>query len=143
LREAAFWDTSALIFLCTDQSSKSDIEELADRFEIVTWWATPVEARSSLARLVRMTELDGLQFTEALDHLRELRAQWLEVAPSDSLRDFAEDLPDRFSLRAADALQLAAACIWTMNRPAGRPFISGDKRLIGAADQLGFRTIAV
>jgi predicted nucleic acid-binding protein len=75
--------------------------------------------------------------------LQALRQGWHEVEPSDSLRNLAEDLPDRFALRAGDALQLAAACTWTMQRPAGRPFISGDKRLLEAAAQRGFRTIAV
>lgn len=143
MKEPAFWDTSALIFLCTNQPSKSDVDALFQRFEIVAWWATSVEARSSLARLVRMMELDQMELDKAIDRLEDLRIDWMEIDPNDSLRSFAEDLPDRFALRAADALQLAAACLWTMQRPAGRPFISGDKRLLDAAEQLGFRTIAV
>jgi predicted nucleic acid-binding protein len=90
-----------------------------------------------------MRELDELQLIEAVDRLGELRTLWAQIDPSESLRDFAEGLPDRFALRAADALQLAAAYTWTMHRPAGRPFISGDKRLLQAAEDLGFRTIAV
>lgn len=143
MKEQAFWDTSALIFLCTNQPSQTNVEELADRHEIVTWWATPVEARSSLARLVRMQELDQLRLTDAVDRLGELKALWKEIDPSESLRDFAEELPERFGLRAGDALQLAAAYTWVMQKPAGRPFISGDKRLLDAAEQMGFRTIAV
>jgi len=75
--------------------------------------------------------------------MEKLRQDWVEVAPDHALRSFAEELPDRFSLRAADALQLAAAYTWTMQRPDGRPFISGDKRLLEAAAQLGFRAITV
>jgi predicted nucleic acid-binding protein len=75
--------------------------------------------------------------------LQELRQDWVEILPSDSLRDFAEELPDRLALRAGDALQLAAAYTWTMQKPTGRPFISGDKKLLEAAHQMGFRTIAV
>jgi predicted nucleic acid-binding protein len=75
--------------------------------------------------------------------LQELSQAWVEIQPSDSLQSFAEDLPDRFALRAADALQLAAAYTWAMQRPAGRPFISGDKRLLDAAEQMGFRVIPV
>lgn len=143
MKERAFWDTSALIFLCTNQRPKSDVGALFQSFEIVAWWATSVEARSSLARLVRMMELDQMELDKAIDRLEDLRIDWMEIDPSDSLRYFAEGLPDRFALRAADALQLAAAFEWTMQRPAGRPFISGDKRLLDAAGQLGFRTIAV
>lgn len=84
-----------------------------------------------------------MELYKAIDRLEDLRIDWMEIDPSDALRSFAEDFPDRFALRAADALQLAAAFEWTMQRPAGRPFISGDKRLLDAAGQLGFRTIAV
>lgn len=143
MKEPAFWDTSALLFLCTNQPTKSDVEALFQRYEIVAWWATPVEARNSLARLVRMLEIGGDQRDKAIDRFEELRMDWTEVDPSESLRYFAESLPDRFALRAADALQLAAAHTWAMQSPAGRPFISGDKRLLEAAEQLGFRTIAV
>lgn len=143
MREPAFWDTSALLFLCTNQPSKSNVEVLFQRFEIVAWWATPVEARSSLARLVRMLELDEAERTNAINRLEDLKLDWTEIDPTESLRHFAEGLPGRFALRAGDALQLAAAYTWAMQRPAGRPFVSGDKRLLDAAEQLGFRTIAV
>lgn len=143
MKEPAFWDTSALLFLCTNQPSNSDVEVLFQRFEIVAWWATPVEARSSLARLVRMLELDEAERNKAINRLEDLRLDWREIDPTESLRHFAEGLPDRFALRAGDALQLAAAYTWAMQRPAGRPFITGDKKLLDAAEQLGFRTIAV
>ena len=143
MKEPAFWDTSALLFLCTNQPTKRDVEELFQLYEIVAWWATPVEARSSLARLVRMSEIDLDQRDKAIDRFEELRTDWTEIDPSELLRNIAEDLPDRFSLRAGDALQLAAAYTWAMQRPAGRRFISGDRRLLDSAEQLGFRTIAV
>ena len=143
MKEPAFWDTSALLFLCTKQPSKNDVELLYQRYEIVAWWATSIEARSSLARLVRMLEIDYVQRDKATDRYEELRMDWTEIEPGESLRYFAEGLPDRFALRAADALQLAAAYTWVMQRPAGRPFISGDRRLLDAAEQLGFHTIAV
>jgi predicted nucleic acid-binding protein len=63
------------------------------------------------------------------------------VLPSDSLRDEAERLIDRFPLRAADALQLAAALSWCIGRPKGRVFISGDRQLLDAARELGFHVI--
>jgi predicted nucleic acid-binding protein len=143
LKEPAFWDTSALLFLCTKQPANNDVELLYQRYEIVAWWATPVEAHSSLARLVRMLEIDHDQRDKAIDRFEELRMDWTEIDPSESLRYFAEGLPDRFALRAGDALQLAAAYTWAMQRPAGRPFISGDRRLLDAAEQMRFRTIAV
>jgi predicted nucleic acid-binding protein len=63
------------------------------------------------------------------------------VLPSDSLRDEAERLIDRFPLRAADALQLAAALSWCIGRPKGRVFIAGDRQLLDAARELGFHAV--
>ncbi|MGA3053896.1 MAG: hypothetical protein ABSD63_06795 [Candidatus Korobacteraceae bacterium] len=50
---------------------------------------------------------------------------------------------DRYPLSAADAMQLAAAYIWSEQRPFRRCFISGDKRLLGAARSVGFHAIAI
>jgi uncharacterized protein len=141
--EGAFWDASALMPLCLERQSVPIVDRLFQETFIVVWWATAVEIRSALARLARMQQASTDELAEACRLLHDLRHDWLEIAPSDSVRSMAEDLPDRFGIRAGDALQLAAAYAWTMQRPAGRPFICGDKRLLDAAEQLGFRTIAV
>ena len=36
-----------------------------DRYDIVVWWATPVEITSGLARLVRMNQISSADWTEA------------------------------------------------------------------------------
>jgi predicted nucleic acid-binding protein len=141
--EAAFWDASALIPLCLEAQSLPIVDRLFQETFLVVWWGTPVEIRSALARLVRMRQALPDELAEACRLLDELKHEWLEIGPSDSVRSLAEDLPDRFGLRAGDALQLAAAHMWTLQNPFGRPFISGDKRLLDAAEQMGFRTIAV
>lgn len=141
--EAAFWDASALMPLCVDLQSTPDVDRLFQETSIVVWWATTIEIRSGLARLVRLHQASIGELGLGCRLLQELRQDWVEIQPTASLREFAENLPDRFGLRAADALQLAAAYTWTMQKPAGRPFISGDKRLLDAAEQMGFRVIAV
>ena len=141
--ETAFWDTSALVPLCIQQNSSSLAGQLTAQYDIAVWWAATVEARSAFARDLRNGMISNAEHRRAILRLEKMRRDWREVYPDESLRSFAEDLPDRFPLRAGDALQLAAAFEWTMQKPAGRPFISGDKRLLDAADQLGFRTIAV
>ena len=141
--EAAFWDASALIPLCLESQSVPMVDRLFQETFIVVWWATPVEIRSALARLARMQQASTDEVAEARRLLQELKQDWLEIGSTTSLRSLAEDLPDRFGLRAGDSLQLAAAYTWAMQRPAGRPFISGDRRLLDAAEHLGFQTIAV
>ena len=141
--ETAFWDTSALVPLCIQQLSSSSAGQLTNHYDIAVWWATIVEARSAFARDLRNGMISVAEQQRAISRLDKMRQDWFEVHPDEALRYFAEDLPDRFALRAGDVLQLAAAYTWTMQRPAGRPFISGDRRLLDAAEQLGFRTIAV
>jgi uncharacterized protein len=141
--EVAFWDTSAIVPLCLQQQNSSQAHQLIQQFGVAVWWATPVEARSALAREFRNEIISAIEHRETILKLESIRQRWVEVLPENSLRSFAEDLPERFPLRAADALQLAAAYMWTMQRPAGRLFICGDKRLLDAAEQLGFHTVEV
>jgi hypothetical protein len=41
-------------------------------------------------------------------------------------------------LKAADSLQLAAALVWCKENPKGKDFVSGDEKLIKAAEVIGF-----
>lgn len=88
-----------------------------------------------------MGQLTPNGLVQAQVTLEELRAIWQEVDPSETLREQAERLVDRFPLKAADAQQLAAALTWCIGRPKGRAFISGDSQLLDAARQLGFHGI--
>ena len=70
--------------------------------------------------------------------LSQLRGAWDEILPSERLRSTAEDLPERFSIRAGDAMQLAAALVWCRERTRGRAFVCFDERLGKAAESVGF-----
>lgn len=141
--EEAFWDASAIIPLCTETQASPAVDKFFQQYGMVIWWGTPVEIRSALARLIRTGELSPTKLAESLDQMNDLTRCWQEIEPSSSLRAFAEELPQRYGLRAADALQLAAAWTWTMQRPANRPFLSGDQKLLEAARQMGFRTVLI
>ena len=102
----------------------------------------PVEVqKSAFARLQRMGQLTRSEFADAQVDLAQVRLSWRDVLPSVPLRDHAESFVDRFQLRGADAQQLAAAYVWSLGRPAGRIFISGDLQLLVAARLLGFQAI--
>jgi predicted nucleic acid-binding protein len=90
-----------------------------------------------------MGQLTSSQHLGAKVRLDELRSKWSEISPDPSLRGQAEDLLDRFTLKASDALQLAAGLSWTSSRPRNRAFISGDAQLLDAARQLGFQVLGV
>lgn len=139
--EPAFWDSSSLVPLCVTQQGTPAAQALSQRYGMIVWWGAPVEIRGAFARLLRMGQLIPRRHVGAQVRLDELRSDWREVLPSDELRDRAEGLVDRFCLKAADALQLAAALAWCSGRPKGRVFISGDSQLLDAARQLGFQAV--
>jgi uncharacterized protein len=64
-----------------------------------------------------------------------------EVTPSEDVRERAERLLGVHALRAADALQLAAALIWARERPARLEFVCLDGRLRGIAWREGFAVL--
>jgi predicted nucleic acid-binding protein len=61
-----------------------------------------------------------------------------EILPSANVREIAFEQLKRFPLRAADALQLAAALVWCGERPRGRWFVCADRRLAAVAVEAGF-----
>jgi predicted nucleic acid-binding protein len=139
--ETAFWDSSALVPLCIRQSSTALLDRLSQRFGMVVWWATSVEARSAFARELRAGVIDRAEHQTAVLRLEDLLGSWREIQPTEDVRILAESMLDRYDLRAADALQLAAAYTWTASRPFNRPFICGDKKLLHAAKQIGFHVV--
>jgi len=68
---------------------------------------------------------------------------WLEIGLTDAVRDLTFGVLDRFPLKAADALQLAAALAWAKERPSGRLFVSSDTRLSVAAREAGFEVARI
>jgi predicted nucleic acid-binding protein len=136
----AFWDASALVPLCVHQPLTSAARNRYREFEIVVWWATPVEIASALARLARMRQINGKELNAARTLMKNLAGEWWVVQPLDALRSMATSLIERHDLRAADALQLAAALEWCENRSQGRIFFTADERLRQAALLSGFES---
>jgi predicted nucleic acid-binding protein len=139
----AFWDSSALVPICVKEQASVSALALSAKYGMAVWWSAPVEMRSAFARLVRIGRLTPNGRVQAQITLEDLRATWSEVEPDEPLCKQAEGLVDRFPLKAADSLQLAAALAWCLGKPLGQTFISGDAQLIYAAEQLGFQTISV
>ena len=139
----AFWDSSALVPLCIQESTSRQVRSHLRKFAPVVWWASPVEVHSAVARLHRSGAVNDMEKQGALSRLALLRRGWREILPDDALRELASRLLDVYTLRASDSLQLAAALTWCQQRPAQRRFISGDQRLCDAAEAAGFVVIAL
>ncbi len=141
---AAFWDASAIVPLCCLQPQTKTARRTRRLFpQIVVWWATSVECNSALRRLERAQELTARETQAGILELERLRPRWTEVAPLEEARALAERLLGAYPLRAADALRLAAALIWCKRYPRGKTFISGDEKLLEAAEKEGRDIIKV
>ena len=137
-RPSAFWDTSALVPLCVRQSMTPRVIALYKKSQAVVWWTTPVEIASGLARLLRMNQLDPSAWSKASKLATALADAWSVIQPSEAVRSKAIQLVGRYDLRAADALQLAAALVWCEELPQGRIFLTADQKLQEAAMLSGF-----
>ncbi len=136
-----FWDTSALVPLLLEQELTASVSALlSEDPEIVAWWGTPVECASAAARLRREERLTPQEEGQVLDLLARLRESWLEILPSEEVRDHAKRLLRVHPLKAADALQLAAARVWSPGLT-GAAFVTFDERLALAARLEGFRIL--
>lgn len=135
-----FWDASALVPLLLEQplSERSRQLHAADP-GMVAWWGSSIECASAIARLHREDRLTAAEDRQARSLLTMLSASWFEVQPGDAVRAQALRLLRLHSLRAADALQLAAALEWGGSPPEGQ-FVSFDERLNAAAEREGFVT---
>lgn len=134
-----FWDASAIVPLLVAEPSTPRLQALAASDpDMLVWWGSTVEAASALARLERGAALDARAAVLAFDRLRQLAAGWHEVEPSDLIREIGVRLLRVHPLRAADALQLAAAVVAAEHRPPSLELIALDNRLADAARKEGF-----
>ena len=129
-----FWDASAVVPLLTAQAASDRAMRLwREDASVVVWWATVVECASALGRLARARDITRAEGSAAMQRLRSLAAAWSEIEPSNALREVAARLVDCYPLRAADALQLAAAVFWRDQAGMAIPVVSFDERLLAAA----------
>lgn len=137
-----YWDSSALVPTLLEQTVSERIRRLALADPaVITWWATSIECASALARLERDGTLPRTAFTESIAWLRRAAKAWAEVTPSDDVREQAIRLVRVHPLRAADAVQLAAAIVASDFQPSALDFVTFDTRQADAAAREGFRVL--
>jgi len=139
-----FWDASAVMPLLVGEPSTAEIQSAAAADPaMLVWWGTEIECASALARLERDGALEEAAATEAFARLADLAAAWHEVEPTDSVRLVAVRLLRVHQLRAADALQLAAAYVAAEHRPSSLQLITLDDRLAAAARKEGYSVVEI
>jgi predicted nucleic acid-binding protein len=134
-----FWDASAIVPLLVAEPASDGVLKLLEADpELLVWWGTPVECVSALARREREGALAPAAVTQAVERLRAVAAAWQEILPGDLVRAAGQRLLRVHPLRAADALQLAAAVVAAEHDAASLPFVCLDERLGEAAAREGF-----
>jgi predicted nucleic acid-binding protein len=134
-----FWDSSALVPLLVEEPASARLAALLKQEgEFAVWWGAPVECASAIARREREGHLPLAEAQSALTRLRLLQRSWIEISPSDRVRDLALRLLRSYSLRASDSLQLAAAHVAADEAPESLGVVCLDERLAAAAQRAGF-----
>jgi predicted nucleic acid-binding protein len=134
-----FWDSSAIAPLLVEETASRPREaQLHEDAEILVWYGTWTELESAICRRERETSIGPEQAAMARTRLSVLTRSWLEVQPTSWVRERAIRLLRVHPLRAADAMQLAAALVAFKERTAGNRFLTADLRLAKAASLEGF-----
>ncbi len=138
-----YWDSSALIPLFVQEEDTACRQShLNEDPQIVTWWGSKVECASAFNRLFREGTLSQNEFELIKNRLDQFASTWIETQATEKLRQRALRLLSVHTLRAADALQLAAALIASEECPQTLSFLCSDARLISAAKKEDFRVLS-
>jgi len=128
-----FWDSSGILaLLLKEKGSPETLKLYREDEDQSVWCLTEVEIASALSRCLR-EGMDPQDETVARTQFRVLLGRWIEVTSVESVRARALRLLGTHPLRAADALQLAAALVFCDERTESLPFVCLDDRLAEAA----------
>lgn len=137
-----FWDTSALVpLLISEGSTETVLRIIEEDPEMAVWWGTETECLSALARREREKQLSRHDVTNAERDLDHLMQGALEIIPGPEVRRHARRLLMTHPLRAADALQLAAAMVLAGDQPGQVAIVTFDQNLATCAQREGFMTL--
>ena len=137
-----FWDASSIVPLLVGQPASAAATAAFDEDpQVVAWWGTEVECTSAIARLEREGRILASEAAVAYRRLEAHAAAWQEIQPASRLRNTAERLLRVHAIRAADALQLAAAIVAADDDPRSLPIVTLDDRLARAAEREGFPVV--
>lgn len=134
-----FWDASAIVpLLVAEESSEAARAVAAADPRQIVWWGSKLECASGIARRERDGSVSSAHAGLARARLQAMHAAWGEMPPTEEIRELACRLVQRHPVRAADALQLAAALTWAGGAGTGYRFACLDGRLSLAARAEGF-----
>ena len=139
-----FWDTSALVAFHLGEHPAAALKTVLEiDSEVAIWWGAEVEFASAISRREREGSLNPEQAAALVNEFNRFAAEtYHEVLPTRRLKSTAQRMLRVYPLRAADALQLAAALSIAEELTAQAGFVCLDARLNEAAQREGFRLLA-
>lgn len=137
-----YWDSSALIALAIGEKATRSVRALSrEDPELVVWILSEVEISSALWRRRRSNDLTEAVRAEAQRQMDAAIANAVVVADVSAVVRRARRLLATHMLRAADAMQLAAALLACEDDPARLALVTLDDRLAEAATREGFTVV--
>lgn len=127
--------------LVDEAHSRELIALVRDDPQLIVWWGAHTECASAVHRLRREGVFGTPAAAALLERLGSVIAAADVVQPGEELAATALRLLAVHPLRAADALQLAAALVWARGRGTGRALVCIDERLTEAALLEGFTVL--
>ena len=137
-----FWDTSALVPLFVAERESTKVQRwLREEAAVIVWTLTRTELLSAIARRRREDPKAGQVLRSARRDLLEAWPHWTEVIDLPAVRRHAERLVETHPLRAADALQVAAALVACDGAASSLTFVTFDRNQAEAAEREGFAVL--
>ena len=138
-----FWDSSAVVPLLVSEDQSARALELLRLDPVgIVWALSPVEVHSALVRRRRDGSLATPDFAASRNRAKLFFSAMAQVVALEQVAERAVRVLDLHPLRAADALQLAAALVASRERPQDLPFVTLDERLAEAAEREGFPLVS-
>ena len=134
-----FWDSSAIIpLIVKEEQTAYCVKALEEDNQMLAWSLSKVEVFSALCRRYRDGALNDDSFEKARERMYNLFDTVFEVAAATKVKERALRLLQVHPLRAADALQLAAALVAVREEVHKMALMCFDNRLTAAAKREGF-----
>ncbi len=138
-----FWDASALFpLLIREPGTELSQQWLQEDPEVALWTLTRVELASSIERRAREGALHRTERATLLQRAARIASDAHEVIDVAAVRARALAVLARHALRAADALQLAAALLVADPDPSSLAMVVLDRRLADAAAREGLNVLS-
>jgi uncharacterized protein len=132
-----FLDTSALVKLYVQEPGTDRLlplisDQPENRFAVVA--ISVVEIRSAIRRRQRGGDIDPRVAAAILESLRShMETRFIRQAINDTVIDTAQEMIDRYALRAYDAVQLAGCLVLCGIAAQPFTFVCSDHRLLQVA----------